>query len=751
MLNAEIMARYGLIKDWRAAGFLDGGSGRDTASYANATSRVFVALNPDDQIAQGDAVGDTFVSIENLIGSSFDDYLSGDNGDNVLRGGDGNDALRDFGGNNHLLGEEGDDDIWTGHGNDVLDGGAGNDTLRAGDGYDTVLGGEGDDLLILEGDRRVHVTEEGQAPTWFEAYGFYDGGTGTDTLNVYYEGDANGVVIDLAGGVVTYRTSKNTATLSSIENASATSKNDFIYGTDGNNILNGEEGDDVIYGGAGDDTLIGGKGNNNLFGGTGLDTAQINAVSSVASFDYVEGGVRVTIDTSHPDYALGMDVGATIISDDVETIEFTDRTFTYAEIAGPLQTEFSVIDDYARFDEGGSSIVDLTANDLELNGDPISIVTVGGTTMTTGTMIRLASGATLTMLADGNLEFDQGGAYAWLDPGQTAVETVTYTATDSSGVEKSGSVTLVVDGAASNPDALHLERNAFVTTSDSPGASKTSIANFNIGATFIVIDEAYVDPNNLPTGVTLEEIGGDTYVLFGGDDAIVLEDVSLEAWKHAAANLTPTVTDGDDVIVGTPGNDNSGGGAGNDFIIGGAGDDTLSGQDGDDEIIGGTGADTLYGGDGDDVLKGGDGNDILQGGAGQDTYDGGDGVDRIQLNRGFEGSPGSPGPGAYVDLSRGFVEWKNNQHGLERLIRIENVHGTFGSDTLIGDDKDNRMDAFGGDDQLLKGGGGNDRLWATGDNDRLYGETGDDELKWWKQHSNLEWWYRQRQFVRSRW
>ncbi len=721
--NDRIIAGGGddILIGGAGADYLDGGSGTDTASYETATSRIAVNLTDQDLPRDGDAIGDYLVSIENVVGSSFDDSIRGSDGDNTLHGGAGNDTLRDYYGNNRLFGEEGDDDIQSRRGNDYLDGGAGNDTLRAGDGYDTVLGGEGDDLLILDGDYRIHVTPEGQSPAWFEALGVYDGGAGNDTLNVYYSGD--GVVIDLAAGVMTYRTSENTVTLISIENASAGSQNDIIYGSDGDNFLNGEYGNDLIHGGAGNDTLIGGDGDDHLFGGTGIDTAKINAVSSAASFDYVDGGVRVTIDTSHPDYVWTMDEGTFIIYDDVEFIEFDDTTFTYADIAGPLQTEFEVIDDYHRFDEGGSSIVDLTENDLELNGDPISVVTVGGVTMAVGTMIRLESGATLTMLADGRLEFDQAGAYAWLEPGQTATEAVTYTATDSSGVEKTASVTLVVDGVASNPDALHLERNAVVTYPDPDGASKTSIANFNIGASIIVIDETYVDPNDLPAGVTVEEIDGHTYVLFGGDDAIVLEDISCDAWKHAAANLTLTVTDGDDVIVGE---DNIGGGGGNDYLIGGATDDTLSGNDGDDEILGGSGLDTLYGGDGDDILSGGDGNDVLYGGLGEDTFDGGAGVDRIDLHRDFDGFSGTPG--AYVDLSKGFIEWKNNQNGLERVSNVENVRGTIGSDTLIGDDQDNRLQAWGGDNQLVIGGGGNDHVSASGENSALYGGTGIDEL-----------------------
>ncbi len=38
--------------------------------------------------------GDTYNGIENLVGSAFDDQLTGDASANVLRGGSGNDDLR---------------------------------------------------------------------------------------------------------------------------------------------------------------------------------------------------------------------------------------------------------------------------------------------------------------------------------------------------------------------------------------------------------------------------------------------------------------------------------------------------------------------------------------------------------------------------------------------------------------------------------------------------------------------------------
>lgn len=71
---------------------LNGGTGSDTASYANATSMVKASL-ADPSTNFGDALGDTYSGIENLLGSAYNDTLVGDAGSNILEGGFGADLL----------------------------------------------------------------------------------------------------------------------------------------------------------------------------------------------------------------------------------------------------------------------------------------------------------------------------------------------------------------------------------------------------------------------------------------------------------------------------------------------------------------------------------------------------------------------------------------------------------------------------------------------------------------------------------
>jgi Ca2+-binding RTX toxin-like protein len=104
-----------------------GGIGVDMASYESASAGVVASL-ADPSSNTGDAAGDSYVSVEGMTGSAFDDVLTGNSGNNTLIGGAGNDTL---------MGLSGDDDIDGGDGNDMLVGGAGHDRIDGGTGDDT--------------------------------------------------------------------------------------------------------------------------------------------------------------------------------------------------------------------------------------------------------------------------------------------------------------------------------------------------------------------------------------------------------------------------------------------------------------------------------------------------------------------------------------------------------------------------------------------------------------------------------------
>ena len=110
---------------------LNGGEGVDTAQYQDATSNIRVLLNTTAQQTIGTSSGaDRLISIENVIGSNFNDVIAGNGGANVLTGVAGNDLLTGGAGDDNLSGGAGVDRLIGGLGADKLHGGAGVDTFE---------------------------------------------------------------------------------------------------------------------------------------------------------------------------------------------------------------------------------------------------------------------------------------------------------------------------------------------------------------------------------------------------------------------------------------------------------------------------------------------------------------------------------------------------------------------------------------------------------------------------------------------
>lgn len=117
---------------------LRGGKGRDTASYEDASGGV-VANLANSHHNKGDARGDRYASIENLLGSSKGDKLTGDRGANLLDGAGGHDVLYGRGGNDTLVGGKGADILTGGGGSDTFLFRATNESTVAARGRDTIL------------------------------------------------------------------------------------------------------------------------------------------------------------------------------------------------------------------------------------------------------------------------------------------------------------------------------------------------------------------------------------------------------------------------------------------------------------------------------------------------------------------------------------------------------------------------------------------------------------------------------------
>jgi len=128
----------------------NGGDGIDSVIFSHGSNTGVTASLAHPAINEGDAFGDTYVSIENLYGTAWDDTLFGDSGDNRLIGWRGDD---------NLFGADGNDWIVGGDGEDLINGGGGDDTLAGqtdadvfefdmNHGADRILGfGQGEDLI----------------------------------------------------------------------------------------------------------------------------------------------------------------------------------------------------------------------------------------------------------------------------------------------------------------------------------------------------------------------------------------------------------------------------------------------------------------------------------------------------------------------------------------------------------------------------------------------------------------------------
>ncbi len=119
---------------------IDGGYGVDIVSYAYAERGIRISL-ADKSLNANEALYDRLLGIEGVIGTQFDDTITGGGTDAVLFGLGGSDRLVS------MLGA------------DLLDGGDGNDVLDANLGADTVIGGLGDDTFILRDLKDVVVED----------------------------------------------------------------------------------------------------------------------------------------------------------------------------------------------------------------------------------------------------------------------------------------------------------------------------------------------------------------------------------------------------------------------------------------------------------------------------------------------------------------------------------------------------------------------------------------------------------------
>ena len=216
----------------RGADHMLGGAGSDWADYT--------ALNEeppyDDPsgtvvIDLGDAArntwwaaGDTYDSIENVLGSSYDDNITGDDNNNIIVDGWGSNTFYGLGGMDTFAGSP--------------------------DQGDRFFGGTGKDTVDYSGIRAAD-------PWW--------GG------NIATDPNHSNVTVDLQNQSLNAGAAAGDY-FNSIEDVIGTENNDTISGNQYDNVLIGYDGDDRLQGRGGVDTLLGAEGNDTaIFSGNFAD------------------------------------------------------------------------------------------------------------------------------------------------------------------------------------------------------------------------------------------------------------------------------------------------------------------------------------------------------------------------------------------------------------------------------------------------------------------------------------------------
>lgn len=109
--------------------------------------------------------------------------------------------------------------------------------------------------------------------------------------------------------------------------------------------------------------------------------------------------------------------------------------------------------DFASTDEESRVNLPLLANDGDRDGDAISVRLADGRFLLEGIATTLPSGATVTLLADGTVDYDPNGAFESLPVGSTSVDTFSYTVRDSFGHESTSYASITINGVNDPPVA----------------------------------------------------------------------------------------------------------------------------------------------------------------------------------------------------------------------------------------------------------------------------------------------------------
>ncbi|MDC0933601.1 hypothetical protein OAR97_07085, partial [Arcobacteraceae bacterium] len=710
---------------------LIGGSGSDTVSYALDSSLVNVNLRTGTGTDSSGGT-DSYNSIENIVGSDYDDTIEGDSGDNTLKGGTGTDTLTyenatggvtvNLANSVNNTGSDGTDTIsgfenLTGSDHDdILTGDTGINTIHGEDGDDTITGGADSDILYGDAGNDTFKVLLGDGDDTIDGY--------TDGVTIDIDDASNKDTIDYSG--ITDTTYHAEVDLSQTSPSGIVTDGSTVEQTD--TLINIEN----VIGSSGDDTITGGSETNILEGSDGDDTFIFQ--DGMTSGDSIIGGSHTILN----DGTQGTTDAYTGKGDTVDYSNLSDKVvLTMAEGTGT--TNVTV---------GGTSNDHTFASIENVTGSSAEDTITGN------------SSANTILGSDGDDTIDGGDGADYLDGGFTdngSAENSQSNTLSFLSLSEAVNVDLSTDSAISTVSA---EQDTILNFSNIKGTDLSSQSDTLKGDENTNIIEGFAGNDTLE-GLGGDDIldggeGNDTFILSAddGEDTIdggdgsgdtldysnltLNQSINIELDTSTSKDVTITDNQGTDVDLSDDTTytdhivniENVTGGAGDDSIIGDSNTNTFLGNEGDDYLDGAAGKDELYGGAGDDSLEGGTEADELYGEAGDDNLSGGSGLDIIDGGEADENTGDSidySGEVQSLDINlkqigtdlAGYSTATVGGIKADYLKDIENIKGSTTDDYIGGDD----------DSNILQGHYGNDTIVGAGADDTLYGGKGDDIFK----------------------
>lgn len=432
----------------------------------------------------------------NIIGSQFNDLITGGSGNDSLTGGAGADTLNGGLGADTLNGGAGVDYLDAGDGDDTLSGGASNDTMVGGIGVDTFnvdsgtdsitdLGQGGADIVKVETGATLNATAYAD---WTATSSTYNKGTATIT--------ASGKNINLSavtgdtGWTVTNAGSSTAVTLT---------------GSSYNDTLTGGSGADTLSGGSGNDTLTGGLGNDTLTGGAGNETF------------VVASGTDTITDLGRDSDILQISAGAT--ANATTYAGWTATASTTNSGTGNISTAGYAVNLSAAGGTSGWTVTNTSATGTSLTGSANSDTLTGNSgadTLTGGAGADTISGG----LGDDSLRFTNSSELA----GDTSVsggsgtDTVYLTSADASVLDAefanvTGVEQLQLTGVSSvtlGATATAAGINTVITGNDTTSVTRTDSTSTTIDANSLANDKVLtIDDSGVTTNFTVNNLTGD--------------------------------------------------------------------------------------------------------------------------------------------------------------------------------------------------------------------------------------------------